>query len=278
MAAPTNQNGPGFGKGYINPVSRIPPRNPGGTVVRIGLVLVILAAALAAASNPATACAPPCGPIPVLLEIELEQWKNLTFGDAQELILEGTVSFYVDVDRDGFYYDQDENPTLTFRVNREPPWMRTTIEPPQYEVPVNDAAYIQQDNGGADQLMYYWTAPVNITIERLGDPSPEDFAPEKRLVRHDGTVRVTVTAWSTSSLLSPDVFGPNVGLQEGYGVRDLRLVPEINGVPWIPNEDGVLVPADGVFPQGPEANAPGPAALGVLVGLAVALTWRRRLT
>lgn len=242
---------------------------------------MLLAATLVAVSAPVAAhCNPPCGPIPAFIEVQFEKWKDLTFGDQESLVLNGQVSYYVNIDNDGYWFDPEKKPEITLKVNKQPPWMRGKIEPAQFTVPVDDPQYIGPEPGGSPtDLQFYWSAPIKITISKLRDPTLEELGATSKWVRRDGTVRLITSAESTDSILLPSVTG-NFGLQGGYGVRELRFIPEINGVKWIKNPDGAgLIPEDGNFPvnHADGGTAPSPLAPGLLGLLGfVALVYRRR--
>lgn len=241
------------------------------SVALAALVLVSVAPAVSA-----DGCAsPPCGPIPVVINIKLDKWKGLTFEAQDELTFDGTVSFYVNVDQDGWWYDQQSPPVMTFRVNRQPPWIRTTIEPDNYVVPVSDPTFLGPEGSNPNEVQFYWEAPVTIKVRKIAEPTPEDLASDSPYIRRDGTFRITTSATTTASILGGAALGPNLGLQEGYGVRELRFIPEIDGVQWLPNELGVLGPG-GQAPE-PEGSAPAPLApLLVVLMAAVAFALRRR--
>lgn len=241
----------------------------------LGLLTGPTAAAPACAGASAN---PPCGPIPVLIYVTMDQWKGLQFEGAQSMEFDATLSFYVNVDQDGFYYDQENPPIVTFRVNREPPWVKTTVEPSQFVVPIDDVQYLSQENGEPTEIQYLWETPLKITVDRLRDPTPDELGPNSEYIRRDGTFRVTISATSTQSILMSEVFGNNMGLQQGYGVRELRFVPEIAGVPWIQDEaTGLLVPEDGRFPASAQAaNSPSPAIALAILAVVIGAAWVSR--
>lgn len=230
------------------------------------LVLAALLLALPWAAPAEAACAreagasPPCGPIPVIIEIKLEKFRNLTFGDATQLVLQGTVSYYVNVDQDGFYYDPENKPQISFRINRQPPWVHAVVQPAQYEVPVDDPNHLEGEEGGAGEIRYYWEAPITVTVDKLRDPTAEELS--GKWIRVDGTYRVSISGSSTASITAGDLLGAPIGLQEGYGVRELRF-----------NKEGVASPGD--LPDGPEAPGPAIPLLAAALLLA-ALGLRRR--
>lgn len=182
-------------------------------------------ATLAVLPAPTSSCSPPCGPIPVIIDIKLEKFRNLTFGDANELALPGTVAYYVDVDRDGFYYDKDHRPMITFRINKQPPWVNTTIAPDRFEVPVDDTRYLTNEGEQPGEVQFLWSASIRVTVEKVRDPTVDEL--KTKWLRSDGTYRVSVGAVSTASLAGGGAAGGSMGLQEGYGVRELRFLPEI---------------------------------------------------
>jgi hypothetical protein len=238
--------------------------------------ILLLAGAFASLGAEAH-CSPPCGPIPVVVEIKTNAPKMLTFGEAEALTLDGTVSFYINIDSDGYWFDPQKPPELQFRVNKQPPWVKTNVEPDHFTIPISDPQFVSQE-GSPDQLQYSWQAPIKITMTKSRDPTPDEVVKGGPYIRPDGTYRILVSASTTSSVLMPDVFGPNMGLQEGYAVKELRIIPEIGGDPWTLNDEGRMAPQGGALPPpGAKGAAPAPAVAFALVAfVALALVLRRR--
>lgn len=236
--------------------------------------LVVLAFLAGATTDAAAHCAPPCGPIPVVLEVKTGGPKYVAFGDKPLLTFDGTVSFYVNVDQDGFWFDPQQPPEITFRINRQPPWLKTKVEPDRLTVPISDPQYVKNE-GSPDQVEYYWEAPIKITITKLRDPTVDEVSDTSSFIRGDGSYRDTLSAQSSSSIVAPGVFGPNMGLQEGYGVKEFRFTPEIDGVQWKRGDDGVLAPVDGNLPKNAKGTSSAPSVAPALLAALVAVALRR---
>jgi hypothetical protein len=236
--------------------------------LRFALLGIVLAAIMAT-SAPAQAelrapslveadCAPPCGPISVVLSLKVEKTRELVVPEDGPLTLPGKITYYFDADQEGYAYDDDNKPVATFKVPRGVSWLRATFEPSEIAIPVDDPKYIQQEDPQNDpsQLMFYYEHPVKVTIERTRMPTATEL---KEQVRNDGQYRMLLATSSEASMVEQG--GYQVGLMEGYGVRELRFLPE--DVP-MPNatEDG--------------GNAPGPAFALIIAALGIALVIARR--
>lgn len=237
----------------------------------------VLLAGLVVSGSAAAHCAgPPCGPIPVVIDFKTGDKKKFSFEGQDAFTLDGTISVYIDIDQNGFWYDPEKPPQLTFQTNKQPPWLKARVEPDHFEVPIADPQYVGPE-GSPDQMQsqFYWEAPIKITVKKLRDPTQQEIAKGSPWVRSDGTLRVILSASSTSSVLAPEVFGPNMGLQEGYGIKDLHVIPTIGGVDWLPNGNGELAPLSGSLTDAKGA-APGPWLGAFLVAVVALAYWRRR--
>lgn len=208
----------------------------------------------------------PCGPIPVVLELKFAKYKGLTFDGTTEVVLNGTVSMYVNVDNEGWIYDKENPPKMTLRFPRVPPWVAAEVEPKELTVPVDDPKYLSNE-GAPNEVQFFWEHPVTVTITKLREPTPEEISPTSKWIRKsDGTYRVTLTASTTGSYAGQSTFGSQYGLMEGYAIKDFRFTPE-----------------PGLAPQGPDATrtasgaAPGLALPAVVFSLGMLAFARRRL-
>lgn len=164
---------------------------------------------------------PPCGPIPAIITIFLDKSKGLTFeNDLFES--DGKVQYYFDVDNDGYVFDPapGEEVVIKMGVTKQPSWVKTTVEPLEHVVPVNDPRYVQQA-GATGQLEFVYEFPIHVKVEKLREPTYEEL---KKLTKSDGTYRIMVNAYSNDSMAGTDPTGRPAGLQEGYGIKELRFI------------------------------------------------------
>lgn len=206
--------------------------------------LLFFLALVAPVPSASAHCSPPCGPISVDLSIDVGKFRGLMWGNETEIVKTGLVSFYIDVDTNGFWFDPDNKPKITVRVNKQVPWVETTIEPSEFEVPIDDPTYLGFENGQpGTQTQYLWTAPITVTMKKLRDPDPvTEFGDDPYYVKTDGTYRVSISAISTGSYAAQPALGTQWGIQEGYGSREFRFVPEVGGVQWHRDDEGALRP------------------------------------
>lgn len=235
---------------------------------------VICVALLASLTPPAGAdCAGPCGPIFAWLEVTTDSNAGLRLPASSTIVVEGTVSYVVKVDDDGYWFDPEKKPVISLGIHRPPPWLTAKVEPEAYEVPLDDPEYMR-DEGSPEQVQFYWEAPVQVTVSKLRDPTPEELSRTQRFILRDGTYVVKVVATSTASPFAEAALS-NWGVQEGYGEKQLHFVPEIAGVAWMRDASGVMQPNG--QPPATSAKTPGPAAGSLaLTVVAVALILRRR--
>ena len=207
------------------------------------LVLVAALGAPAAAAEPSEvetvdavasgSCAsgfPPCGPITVIITIILEKSKGISFGDADVFESKGKVSFYFDIDQEGYWYNATEEIWLEFGVNKQPPWLQTTFEPQKMKVPYRPmdgcTDCVKQEGSDPQQLQFYWEGNIKVKVEKLREYTAKELKP---WLKSDGTYRVTFRASSNDSMAGTDQTGRPAGLVEGYGPKDLRFVPQVDG-------------------------------------------------
>jgi hypothetical protein len=202
-------------------------------------------------------CAVPCGPIPAILTIYMDKSKGVTFTD-NKFESDGRVQYYFDVDNDGYVFDPDPREEIIVKmgVNKQPAWVKTTVEPAEHRIPISVADCpdcIKVDATG--QAEYNYEFPIKVTVEKIREPTLEEL---KKATKSDGTYRIMVNAYSNDSMAGSDPTGRPAGVQEGYGIKELRFVSA----------------AEPVFVENvaqPQANAPGIGVFGLLAAVAVGL-------
>lgn len=206
-------------------------------------------------------CAPPCGPIPAIITIFLGKSKGLVF-ENNLFETDGRVQYYFDVDNDGYVFDPDPTKQVIAKmgVNKQPPWAKTTVEPAEHVVPVGDPTNVK-DDGTTGQLKFEFEFPIHVKVEKLREPTLEEL---KKFTKSDGTYRIMINAYSNDSMAGTDPTGRPAGIQEGYGIKELRFISA----------------EEPIYKQTaaqPDANAPslGILALAAAVG-ATAVLLRRR--
>ena len=164
---------------------------------------------------------PPCGPIPAIITIFMDKSKGLTF-ENNLFESDGRVQYYFDVDNDGYVFDPDPTQQVVVKmgVNKQPPWVKTTVEPAEHVVPVNDPSHVKEA-GAPGQLEFVYEFPIHVKVEKLREPTYEEL---KKFTKSDGTYRIMVNAYSNDSMAGHDTLGRPAGLQEGYGIKELRFI------------------------------------------------------
>lgn len=203
---------------------------------------------------------PPCGPIPAIITIFMDKSKGLTF-ENNLFESDGRVQYYFDVDNDGYVFDPDPTQEVTIKmgVNKQPPWVKTTVEPAEMVVPVNDPRNIK-DAGAPGQLEFVYEFPIHVKVEKLREPTYEEL---KKLTKSDGTYRIMVNAYSNDSMAGHDTLGRPAGLQEGYGIKELRFISA--------EEESFKQHA-----AQPEANAPGIGLTAFVAAIGATMVLLRR--
>ena len=168
----------------------------------------------------------PCGPITVILTIILEKSKGIRFGDSNVFETKGKVTAYWDVDMEGYWYDPAKEIEIKFGVSKQPPWVKTTIEPAKMKLPYRPwecPGCVQPESSNPGDLMFYWEGDIKVKVEKTAEYTMKEFKPFRK---SDGTYRVTFYAQSDASMLGTPQTGQYAGLQEGYGPKDLKFIPE----------------------------------------------------
>lgn len=211
-------------------------------------------------------CGPPCGPIPVIITILAEKTKGVRFDESGLFERTGVVEYYVDVDQNGYVYDPAKKVEVQMKVNKQPPWTKTSVTPQSFPVPLNPAecpTCHAPAAPSADELQFLYKHEIQITIEKLRDPAPEEL---KRWLKSDGTYRVSISAVSNDSMVGTNQTGTPAGLMEGYGVKEIRFLPDDA------SEAGAARAKEA---QGAASGAPLLGVLAAVAALGVALRRRR---
>jgi hypothetical protein len=242
-----------------------------GVLLSLILVAGFFAPAASASLDGAveSGCAPPCGPIPVIITITLDKSRNVEFDADGKFEAVGKVQFYYDIDDNGYAWSPDprEEVWVNMKVAKAPNWTQTTIEPTKFRVPIrpyDEATQACTDcirpEGDAPQMQFVYEHALKVTVQKTRD---FDALELKRWLKSDGTYRVTINAVSNDSMAGNEYVGKPAGLQEGYGVKEIRFTA--------PKE---FVGASAS--QQPDANAPGLEMFGLLAALGAALVLVRR--
>lgn len=153
----------------------------------------------------------PCGRIYPLILIQVEDKAtlyNLSQGGSIEVPAKLTYKF--DVVNEGYTLAAPNEPVVVgFEFPRKPSWAEMKVEPERLEIPVNNPTYIQPDPADPTnpQGQYVYTTDILITVTLTGQAVLRDGAEFAKLL---------VFAKSTESGL----------YQSGYGIKELRVVPE----------------------------------------------------
>jgi hypothetical protein len=223
----------------------------------IGVVALVTAMTVGtAAAQPVVAddlvsldgrCSVPCGPIPVIISIQLDQdARELEFPPDGKIEMTGEFLYYFDVDQDGYGYDPQNLPVVAFKTPRSVDWAEVKVEPGEVPIPVDDPSYIKQDDPmqQPEQSRYEFSVPITVTVTKLREPTPPEL---EENVRSDGKYRILLAATSNGSTV--DAGGTPYGLIEGYGVREMRFTPVIDaGGAESEEPAGGLAPAPGLVP------------------------------
>lgn len=178
--------------------------------VRRALVLAALLA-LPLVAPTSGACAVPCGRIYPLILIQLDgdatMW-NVT--KAAPVTVDATLTYKFDMMNEGYTAASPNEPVvIRFEYPRKPDWADITVEPEAITVDVNNPTYAQPDLAEPTnpQAQFVFSAPITIRVSLVGQPILKDGYDFAKLL---------VFAKSTESGL----------YQSGYGIKELRVVPE----------------------------------------------------
>lgn len=176
------------------------------------LAALLLAMPMLVLAPSAEACASvPCGRIypNILLQFPEGAPREFDVRIGVPLEIEATLTYRFDMQNDGYTVAAPNEPVfVTFEFPRKPGWADLKVEPEKLEVPVNDPRYFQATpDANAPQLHYVWTAPIKITATVTGQAVLKDGYDYGKLL---------VFAKSSESGL----------YQSGYGIKEVRVVPE----------------------------------------------------
>lgn len=153
----------------------------------------------------------PCGRIyPTILlsapEGSPNLWPLLT---AQPLAVELTLTYRFDAINDGYSVASPNDPiTVTFEFPRKPSWVDMHVEPESVVVDVNNPTRITPPaDPNAPQAYYNFETKIKVTASLTGQP-----------VLRDGFDYAKLLVFAKSS--------ENGLYQSGYGIKELRVVPE----------------------------------------------------
>lgn len=177
------------------------------------LVLLLLPAVglVPSASACAASVGVPCGRIYPLILIQVEDKAslyNLSLGETIEVA--ATLTYKFDVVNEGYTLAMPNEPVVVgFEFPRKPSWAEIKVAPERIEIPVNNPTYIQPDPADPTnpQGSFVYTTGITISATLTGQAVLRDGAEFAKLL---------VFAKSTESGL----------YQSGYGIKELRVVPE----------------------------------------------------
>lgn len=204
------------------------------------------------ASGATAACAarnPPCGWIDPILDIDLPEKLQCGSGyraaqeldpsechalpeDGGSLTLEGTFRFYWDMSEEGTYpNDPNEDIVVTFGGSgSNPGWLSVVVEPAQFVIGTAelfnpDYWKPEENEQGTQRILFWFEQPITVTIERDGEPTPEDI---DRMVARNGVQVFFVKVKSTGS---GERFRPAFGIEEFrfYGLQDEGVKEQLPG-------------------------------------------------
>jgi hypothetical protein len=225
-----------------------------------GLFAPVPAAALADAHS---GCAPPCGPIPVIITLTLDKSKNVDFDAKGDFSATGKIQYYFDIDQNGYAYDPTKEVAIELKVNKQPPWVQTTVEPTKVVVPIrpqDGCPTCVSPEGSPPETQFNWEHDLKVTVHKTRDFSADEL---RKWLKSDGTYRVSINAISNDSMAGTDATGKPAGLMEGYGVKEIRFLAP------------AALKAQLGQTQAP-AKAPGLDAFGFVAALGVAMFLLRR--
>lgn len=179
--------------------------------MRQGAVFVALLLALPLAASAGSECGVPCGRIYPLILIQLES-DQPTWPLAQGVPVEvpALLTYKFDMMNEGYTAATPNEPiTIRFEYPRKPDWVDIAVEPEVINVDVMNPTYVQPDleEPTNPQASYAFSIPITITVTLQGQAVLKDGYDHHKLL---------VFAKSTESGL----------YQAGYGIKELRVVPE----------------------------------------------------
>lgn len=178
---------------------------------RSALLLAVLLAAPAFAFPAASACAVPCGRIYPIITIQLESdaptWPLAASAPTE---IGAVLTYKFDMMNEGYTAATPNEPIdIRFEYPRKPDWAEIAVEPEVVRVDVTNPTYVVPDTSEptSPQAQYVFTVPITIRISLVGQAVLRDGYDFHKLL---------VFAKSSESGL----------YQSGYGIKELRVVPE----------------------------------------------------
>lgn len=244
------------------------------------LVCLLLAGSLPATAAPdaeaalpvpeaaAGACAPPCGYIIPLIDLDFPEKPacgNPALGGDGECIplpardgsvsYDGVLRWYWEVSQDGTYPNDPQQPiVVSFSgTGSNPDFLEVAVEPPEFQITTADLftpTNLKQDasDPAKPRVWFWYERPVTVTLTRTGDPTAEEI---ERAEQRRGNFEFHLKVKSSAS---------SDRYREAFGLETFRF----EGASVLPEEGG-------------SEDTPLPAPWCVLAAIvATAATLRRR--
>ena len=178
----------------------------------MGRTALLVAVLVAASALPTVdACAVPCGRIYPIITIALEgdqpTWPLVASAPTE---IAATLTYRFDMMNEGYTAATPNEPIdIRFEYPRKPDWAEIAVEPEVVRVDVTNPTYVVPDvsNPASPQAQYVFTVPITIRISLVGQAILRDGYDFHKLL---------VFAKSSESGL----------YQSGYGIKEIRVVPE----------------------------------------------------
>ncbi|HET6404743.1 MAG TPA: hypothetical protein VFH78_08850 [Candidatus Thermoplasmatota archaeon] len=178
---------------------------------RSALLVALLFVAPALAVGAADACAVPCGRIYPIITIQLDtDQPNFPLASGVPVDIPARLTYRFDMVNEGYTVATPNQPIdIRFEYPRRPDWVTMAVTPEVVRVDVTNPTYVQPDtsNPTSPQAQYVFTVPITITVTLAGQAILRDGYDYHKLL---------VFAKSSESGL----------YQAGYGIKEIRVVPE----------------------------------------------------
>lgn len=256
-----------------------------------GILLVLMAALApgagagsASAAAPAAAeaveglegvCAPPCGWINPLIDLDFPEKPSCGGGvvtaerpddciplmaDGERLAMEGTLTWYWSISDEAHYpNDPQQDIEVSFGgTASNPSYLDVVVEPERFIIDTAtlfspEHMHVEEGPTGQQQLVYRYEEPVTVTFTREGSPDARDL---ERLHNRDGIQSLFLKASSTES---------GERFKAAFGVEEFRF--DATKAP-----DAAMLGLDATGTK----DTPGPALPLLVAALALAALTRRR--
>ena len=184
----------------------------GTPTLRHAWIAVVLLLLPALATLPATdACGVPCGRIyPLILMSVEDKGAQYPLAQGQEIEIPAVLTYKFDMANEGYTVATPNEPiTIRFEYPRKPDWAELVVEPELIPVDVANPTMVQPDvsTPTSPQASYVFTFPITIRAKLTGQAILKDGYDYAKLL---------VFAKSSESGL----------YQAGYGIKEIRVVPE----------------------------------------------------